>query len=314
MGKKETPKLSEEARKKIRMVSLVGIAIIAMLSLLSVGLYKVHHYVQHNVAFSAEPPQVVLKDRPVWMSDFLADQICTAARPKGGHSALDSQMLLDVKATLESNVRTNAWIKQIRQLRLEYRHHPGDTLVLDCEFRVPVALVKSGNFYYLVDGDCYALPELYTADQIGKIIYGSDGKVNIRVVEGISNSRPKSPGQQWQGDDLAAAIRMVKELYGKPFTEEIVKVDVSNFAGRVDARESQIVLWTNHTPATQIRWGRPIVAKEDISEVPARQKLQNLQTIFQRFGRIDARQMWLDVRFDRVTYPSEPPAATASNQ
>ena len=105
------------------------------------GIFKVYAYVDQNVAYSNDPPKVVLKDRPAWMSDLLADQICEAARPPGGHSALNRDLPKNAKMALQENVRTNAWIREIRQLKLVYGERPGDTLVLDCEFRAPSRLV-----------------------------------------------------------------------------------------------------------------------------------------------------------------------------
>ena len=316
MAKKQSNPLSEETRQTIRSATLVSLGVIAAIVLCSVGMLKVYRYVRTYAAYCPEPPRIILKNRPVWMTDLMANQICDAARPTGGHSAIDGQMLRDIKSTLESNVRTNAWIKQVRQLRLEYGQRPGDTLVLDCEFRVPIALLKFENSFYLVDGDGISLPERYGAEHIGKIIYGSNGKVNIRVVEGISGGRPSLPGQIWEGDDLRAALDMVKGLFAKDYADEILKVDVTNFNGRVDPREAQIVLWTNHTPASQIRWGRPFKSTDDLAEVPTGQKLQNLQNIFLKYHRVDAGRPWIDIRFDSVTYPvaADSPPATASNQ
>ena len=245
--------LSDTARRILTRSALIGGISIASIALVSFGLYKVCKYVDHNVAYSNEPPKVVLKNRPAWMSDLVAEQICTAARPSGAHSALDNRMLRDAKAMLENNLRTNAWIKQIHQLKLVYGQRPGDTMMLDCEFRVPVALIHYKDAYYLVDGEGYALPERYPADQVARVIFGTDGRMNIRVVEGIHGDRPM-PGQKWEGDDLAAALDMIKLLHGRQYAEEIVKVDVSNYAGRQDSREAQLVLVTRQN--TQIRWGR----------------------------------------------------------
>jgi len=292
--------LSDHARRILTRSALIGSISLASIALVSFGLYKVCKYVDRNVAYSPEPPKVVLKNRPAWMSDLVAEQICAAARPSGAHSALDNRMLRNSKAMLENNIRTNAWIKQVNQLKLIYGQRPGDTMVLDCDFRVPVALVHYKNAYYLVDGDGTALPERYSADQVTRVIFGPDGRMNIRVVEGIRSDRPM-PGQKWEGDDLASALDMIKVLHGKPYAEEIVKVDVSNFAGRQDGSEAQLVLVTRQN--TQIRWGRPVTST-DLAEVPAAEKLRNLQRICAQYKRVDAGQQWVDVRLDQVKCPA----------
>jgi hypothetical protein len=308
-GKMERFTLSDTARRIIRRSALIGSISLASVAVVGFGMYRLCRYVDRSVAYSPNPPKVVLKNRPAWMSDLVAEQICAAARPSGGHSAFDNQMLRNSKAMLESNVRTNAWIKQVNQLKLVYGDRPADTLVLDCEFRVPVALIHFRDAYYLVDGDGVALPERYSADQVTRVVFGPDGRMNIRVVEGIHGSRPL-PGQKWAGDDLTAAMDMIKVLYGKPYTEEIVKVDVSNFAGREDGRDAQLVLVTRQN--TQIRWGRPVTST-DLAEVPAAEKLKNLQRIYEQYKRVDAGQQWIDIRTDQVTRPADA-IVTASAQ
>lgn len=276
---------------------------IAGLALAGFLLVQVYNYVQHNVAYSAEPPKVVLKNRPAWMTDLLYAQICRAARPSGAHSSLNSQTLLqDTALNLKKDPRTGAWIKQIHQIRLIYDKAPGDTLLLDCEFRAPLALVKhSDDYYYLVDGEGIALPERYKTEQVSKIVFTNTGAINLRIVQGLAGKRPL-PGEQWEGQDLAAALDMAKILYGQPFAEEILTIDVSNFQGRKNPHDAHLVLMTQRN--TQIRWGRPANSTDYLVEVPPAQKLRNLQAIYQQYHRVDAGHAWVDLRFDRVTYPT----------
>lgn len=304
----ETQGLKPETQARLRRVCLVLFCLIASIALAAFGVYRVRGYVERTVATATEPPQIVLANRPPWMSDFLADQICTLARPQGGYSVLSNQILKDVKNRLEGNVRSNAWIKQIHQLKLEYTRRPGDTLVLDCEFRVPAALVHLDNYYYFVDNDGFQLPERYPAEHLHKVMYGPDGRLQFRIIEGVRSAAPFA-GQRWAGDDFYAGLELAKVLYGKPYVEEVTRIDVSNFAGRQDPREAQIVLGT--TRNTQIRWGRPYHS-EDLAEVRAAQKLDYLQRIVQQYGRVDADKPWVDLRFDKVTFPRIEPTASAT--
>jgi hypothetical protein len=110
-------------------------------------------------------------------------------------------------------------------------------------------------------------------------------------------------GRKWPGEDLVAGLELVRLLFGQDFAEEIVKVDVSNFAGRVDVREAQLVLGTKID--THIRWGRPINSWDFFVEVPTTRKLEYLKLAYQKFGRVDAGKSWIDIRFDKVTYPTD---------
>jgi hypothetical protein len=259
-------------------------------------------YVDQRIAAPTGPLRVVLMNKPVWMSDFLAQQIA-ATVPRAASSAFDHQLLVAAANKLQAN----PWVRQVHSVRRVYGDRPGDTLEVDCEFRAPVALVQWGDYYWLVDGDGVKLPEQFTASNVPKIVLGRDGRMNIRIIEGVRQPPPVT-GQRWIGQDLAAGLGLVKLLYGKPYTEELVTVNVANFAGRQDPREAQLVLRTKY--ATEVRWGRPLDAKDFFAEVPVNQKLEDLKTVVEQYGRVDAGQPWLDIRYDRITYPK--PATDAA--
>jgi hypothetical protein len=253
-------------------------------------------YIEQRVDAPVGPLNVVLLNKPAWMSDFLAQQIA-ATVPSATGSAFDRDLLVDATRALVAN----PWVRDVHQVRRAYGQRPGDTLEVDCEFRAPIALVKWGEYYWLVDGDGVKLPEQFTASHVPRIVIGRDGKLNIRIIEGVRQP-PAATGEKWAGQDLAAGLGMVKLLFGKPYAEEIVAVNVSNFAGRKDPREAEIVLRTKF--GSEVRWGLPLDAKDFFAEVPVAQKLDDLIAVRQQYGRVDAGQPWIDVRYDKITYPS----------
>ena len=242
----------------------------------------------------------MLLNRPAWMSDALAKRISDAARPAGAHSAFDHQLLVDTARALQAD----PWVRDVRQVRRAYGQRPGDTLEVDCAYRVPTALVKWQDYYWLVDGDGYKLPDQYTRDQARRVMVDKDNKLTLRVIQGVAHP-PVESGNLWPGDDLAAGLEMVKLLAGRNYAEELPVVDVSNFNGRNDPQGSQIVLVTRY--GTAVRWGRTPSAKDYFVEVPTSQKLQSLADIFDQMHRVDGGEPWIDVRFDKVTYPSPAP-------
>jgi hypothetical protein len=279
---------------------------IVFIALCGTGLFFDRRYVEHKLVFSKQPPTVVLKNRPVWMSDFLAEQIIKTARPAGAHSAFDHELLVSTVAMLKAN----PWIREVKQVRRGYGQQPGDVLEVDCEYRAPVALVKWQNYFWLVDGDGVKLPEVFSAADVPHILKGQDKRVNIRVIEGVAHAPPET-GAKWTGADLHAGLELVKLLFGRTYAEEVEKVDVSNFGGRQSLKAAQLVLVTRYN--TQVRWGEPITVSPDdfAPEVPPAQKLAFMQAIVEEKGRVDGKYDWVDIRFDSVGIPGN--AAQTAN-
>ncbi len=186
-------------------------------------------------SFPTRPPNVVLKNRPAWMSDFLAEEIIKNARPIGLHSAFDHQLLIDTYNLLKSN----PWIKQVNQVRRVYDQRPADTIEIDCDYRAPVALVKWRRLLLARRRRrASSSPSNTTAAQLPRIMFGSDGKVNVRIIDGVTHP-PVESGANWPGSDLAGGLELIKLLAGKPYAEEIRRVNVSNFDGRTDPQAAQ---------------------------------------------------------------------------
>ncbi|HZL37866.1 MAG TPA: hypothetical protein VFC78_21290 [Tepidisphaeraceae bacterium] len=284
--------ISPERAALLRKVFAHGLMTCLFVGGLGAGFYYVKQYVDREVAIPSEPPTIVIKHRPAWMSDLLAERIAASARPTGISSAFDHDMLVNARASLEKN----PWISKVYEVRRAYRQKPGDTLEIDCEYRVPVALVRWGDFYWLVDRNGYRLPELYKPAEVPRIVRVENGRVDIRIIDGVRRPPPEKAGQKWIGDDLAAGLEMVWLLSDKPYAQEILKVDVSHFG---NPREPHVVLVTQY--GTQVRWGRtPSESDKDpFIEVSTARKLGYLQKIYAQYGRVDAGQKdGIDLRFD----------------
>lgn len=273
--------------------SLVAVTIV---SSAGAGLWALRRHVSQDLVYDTHPPKVVLKNRPAWTSDFLATQIVRSVRPRGGTSATDKAVLEETYATLKAN----PWVDGVKHVRRAFDQSPGDTIEIDCDFRVPVAVVKWGLYYWLVDANGVKLPDQYTADLVPKVVLDDNGRTQMRIIEGVKTPPPES-GDKWVGDEVRAGIELARLIYAEKFADEIIKIDVTNFGGRVDTREAQVVLITRWD--TQIRWGRPANATDYIIEAPTATKLANLRAVRETYGRVDAKQPWIDVRFDQPTYP-----------
>jgi hypothetical protein len=290
----------ERARRNRTLGLHLGLAAL-LVSGIGAGYHYADQYVEQRVAFNKQPLIVVLKNRPAWMNDFLVEQIAQIVRPAAAHSAFDHELLVDTADALARN----PWVRTVHSIRRAYTYKPGDTLEIDCEYRAPAALVKSGAFYWLVDENGVRLSERFTEQDVPNLQFGPDGRTRIRVIEGVRHSVPHLAGEQWPGEDLAAGMKMLNYLFDRPYTEQILRVNVANLGGRVDGKAAQIVLETKFH--TQVLWGRP-PSENDVDafiEVSTARKLNYLRLAYEQFGRVDAKHQCLDIRFDRVTYPSD---------
>jgi len=257
-------------------------------------------YVEDEAIGPIGPLRIALVNKPVWMSDYLAQQIAETI-PKNSGSAFDHDLLVRTVARLKKN----PWISEVKQVRRVYGEKPGDTLEVDCDYRAPIALVKWGQAYWLVDNDGYLLPEKYTDANLDKIVVGRDNRTTIRVIEGVRQPPPEA-GRRWAGADLAAGLDLVKLFYGKLFLDEVTGVDVTNYGGRIRRSDPQLVLDTRY--GTQVWWGRPLNTKDFFVEVSAARKLEILRAVVQKDGRIDANRSYLDVRYDNLLVPTTLPS------
>lgn len=284
--------------RKVAVHSVIGLAFIAALG---TGFYYVRQYVTTEVTPARQAPTIVLKNRPHWMSDFLVQRLAAMARPKTVADAFDHDMLVEIRRRLAQN----PWVSKVYSVRRVYGEQPGDILEIDCEYRAPVALVKWGENYWLVDRAGFKLPEQYDAADVPRIVTPKDGIVDIRIVEGVHHAPPLA-GKKWLGEDLSAGLEMIALLADKAYAQDVLKVNVAHFGS---AREPHVVLVTRFE--TEVRWGRtPSESEKDpFIEVSTATKLDYLKKIYTQFGRVDAGQIGgIDIRFDRVTYPSAEPA------
>jgi cell division septal protein FtsQ len=289
--------------RRVRHVLLHLLGVVALVGGLGFLVDVTRQYIEREVPSPAGPLRVALVNKPLWMSDYLAEQIATTV-PKNSSSAFDQNLLVETAGKLAKN----PWVAKVNQVRRVYGEQPGDTLEVDCEFRAPIALVKWGEYYWMIDNEGTVLPEQFTHDQLDKIAIGRDGRTSMRVIQGVHQAPPGS-GNKWPGADLSAGLELVKLFYGKLYLDEVVAVDVTNYAGRVKRADPQLVLETRY--GSQIWWGRPLNTKDFFVEVPAARKLEILKAVVQQHGRIDANQAYVDVRYDDFLVPSSQPASQA---
>jgi hypothetical protein len=269
---------------------------VILLALVMVGVWKAKQFADESLARPAAPAKIVFLNKPAWMNDALVARITESVSPVSVSSSLDHKVLVDTTSML----RACAWVKNVNQVRRVYGGAPGDTIEVDCEFRTPVALVMDERLYWMVDGDGVKLPEKFTADELGKLGLGLEPKRQLRRIVGVDVRAPQA-GEVWKGDDIKAGLDLVKLMHDKPFLNEIVEVDVTNFASRMDVNAAQLILRTFR--GTEVRWGQPINSAQIYREQTPEAKLQMLERVYAQYDRVDAGSLvGIDVRFDQVLW------------
>ena len=263
------------------------------------------HYVDRTLAAVKDPPHVVLKNQPVWMTDFLAEQIAKCAQPAGTHSVFDHNLLVSTRDLLKAN----PGFRTSDRSAASTAKSPGDTLESTAITAPPSRWSTGKTTTGSSTEAASSSPKPSARNSSAESCSARINNINIRVVEGVRQPPPES-GARWQGEDVKAAIDLVKLLYAKPYANEIMRVDCNNYAGRRDPKASQLVLITNKN--TEVRWGRPSAPATIISSKSPPRKNSNTCRRSTTTSTTSTPTAWVDLRFDTITRPAAASPQTAN--
>ncbi len=187
---------------------------------------------------------------------------------------LNADMLAQMSARLESS----GWFAEHPRVSREQE----GVVRVKGEWRVPGAVVRSGNKDYLVATDGRLLPPVYARDGSG-----------LPVLMGASFDPPADgSGSIWVGGDVQAGLALVGVIRTEPWFGQVAGIDISGYSGKgileIVTDTSSRVVWG----ASPTQW----VA----GEVSTAQKIQTLTELQRRFGRIDAGKKRIEIQFQEV--------------
>lgn len=143
---------------------------------------------------------------------------------------------------------------------------------IDAEWRLPAAVVRSNGRDRLISWNAMPMPMEFPI--------GASGAVTI-LGAGLA---PADPGtmfiRPWPGDDVTAALKLLRLLQGEEYLQHIAALDVSGLS-----RNGPMVLITREE--TRVVWGGEPGAFRP-GEVSDEVKLQRLRDVYRKYGRIDA--------------------------
>jgi len=267
---------------------LKALAVICVFAALAVGFVFLDKYVKKVAPAWGKTVNVELIEPPAWVNQPLRDKIITAAAV-GEDVKLDE----DVARLIASNLaRKVAWLQKVK-VRITH-----DKILIEADYRKPIALVKSGLRKFYVDAELVVLDFVPMPN------------LPVVVVKGLTPITKIPPaGKVWQREDLAAAVAILARLDrmdklitpDKPLLYEIDSIDVSNFKGREDSRSAHIILYTKDN--TEIIWGAEIDAWSQHLEAKDEEKLAKLYNYYKEFGKLSGEAKYIDLRTPQDTIP-----------
>lgn len=241
----------------------------------------------HRLMLRQAPPRLSVM-APAWMLDTWVQSLGEDAGLRAGDQLADA----DLVPRLAEDLAGNPWVAQVQ----EVRKYPDGQIVVNCRFRKPLAFVKSGPVFYLVDKEAVVL-KVASADELDTL--------GLLRIQGTRELAP-APGTAWPGKDLPAGLRLAELLAKQPYRPQLDSIDVSNYAGQLNDRQPHLVVATN-VAGRKIRWGRA-PGEEEGKENTADRKLNLLRWVYEREHRVDANRDFVDVRFDRYAVDVPEPA------
>jgi|GEM_PF-471576 hypothetical protein len=260
-------------RAEIAAMSLFGIA-------LAIGLlWGVPTLSRHADTLSRERdtlpsgPQVAFVQDLAWLPVAEHERLAaTVAAELAGRSVLDHEALASAATALAAT----GWFDGPPRLRRAARH----LVEIDAPWRIAAALVRDGGHDHLVDSSGHRLPLAWPA---------GTGPRDLVVVEGLAEGVPGRPGDRWPGGTLPIVLRVLPDLAGHEWSDQIAAIDASAVAAG-----GPIVLETAR--GGRLIWGRPDAGA---AEVPVATRIAWLDALQAGNGSIDpppARQF--DLRLD----------------
>ncbi|OHB54382.1 MAG: hypothetical protein A2Y12_05775 [Planctomycetes bacterium GWF2_42_9] len=273
--KKKLTKTEKKERSKAVRNTLIIFSIIIVAVGLVIGFIYQERFVKQSYHFGEKQLDLEITNAPDWISPELDREIGESAK-KGG----DIFILNEATARrVGENLRPLAWLYNV-QVSVGSK-----SIVVNADFRKPIALVTANDGWYYLDEKAVVLD------------YVPVSKLTIVEISGVPAHQlsARSIGETWQREDVTAAIELIELLDkmdkqvqpNKPLLAEIKSIDMSNFNGRRSTSQPHIVFYAKD--GTEIRWGARIGQWHKNLEAKDEEKLAILYNTYKEYGTIQIR-------------------------
>ena len=239
---------------------------------------------------------------PSWMTPAIkADLDIARLDPEfpSRFSLLDS----DVCARVAAAYGRSLWVESVERVIKHDPRSDADTPPLEVflKFRRPLAFIQVRDGFCLVDEKGIRLPGLYGEPALGP--------VKLMVVTGVP-AAPPNPGELWLDPSLQAAVKVTGAVDPRREAFRLTTIDVSNFGGRHDPRDTEIALYTAND--TRIKWGKaPSTEAAMLQEKSLSEKVAYLEYVYKALhGQVDGVLSYIDIPNEAIRRRSTDVAAT----
>lgn len=208
--------------------------------------------------FRIDADRLVIDNRPEWLNESAATEVNRKAFRAQAFSIFDPALTQRIKEDYEKD----PWVLGVESVAKRFPNHVRVRLSL----REPLAKVLQPTGSFLLDRDGVVV-EALPPESEG--LYG-----RLPLLKGVATAPPWR-GKKWEDPAVKAAIDILDVLSRTDFLDKltVLEADVTNYEGRVDRKESEIVLVL--PKKVRILWGRPLGI---FGEVPLETKLGKIAT------------------------------------
>ena len=221
-------------------------------------------YAEQRRPFDVWVDHVRLHDAPPWMTAPVRQQIAERVAGVIKPDAMQGESLEHAAAALAED----PWVANVKQIR-----RLGDgRIIIEADYREPVAVVETAIGYILVDIAGVRLPGVYLREQVGQL--------HLPMIAGVDAAPPDQPGRQWTGEDLRAALALVELLSAEPYADQVRTFDVR----KTDLGMLRLAMLTDEG---EVMWGYP-PGHEQTIEPSWRVKVERLRRLYASYHTISA--------------------------
>lgn len=227
------------------------------LALLWLCAYLILTHVRDRQRFAIDATELKILDCPAWLP--YADKHLVLAGLPEKLSFFDGDLTTKITTACEAN----PWIKKVHYVRKEYPCR----ILIKADVRRPFAAAAVRDRYYIVDADGVRLPVEYEEWPVPNL--------SLPVIQGVDGPVGEE-GRVWDHAGVRAGVAVLAQFKPTPYYDRlgISAVNVANVNGRVDSRDSEVVLVGAR--GVNVLWGRAGSDKA-LHELTLEEKLRNLE-------------------------------------